>query len=118
MSNILTAEREIVIPGQALAQGMDFLPGDNTCREEDKIYSKTLGMVSFSGRVIKITPLRGPYIPKIGDKIIGRVTDIAMSGWRVDTGTAYSAMLYVRDATNRFIKKEEDLSSILAIGDY
>ena len=41
-----------------------------------------------------------------------------MSGWRVDTATAYSAMLNVRDATTRFIKKEEDLSQILAIGDY
>jgi len=57
-------------------------------------------------------------MPKVGDKIIGRITDIAFSGWRVDTNTAYSAMLNVKDATTRFIKKEEDLSKILAIDDY
>jgi exosome complex component RRP4 len=71
-----------------------------------------------SGRVIRITPLAGPYVPKIGDKIIGKITDITMSGWRVDTATAYSAFLNVKDATTRFVKKEEDLSQILAIEDY
>ncbi len=60
----------------------------------------------------------GPYLPKAGDKIIGKVQDITFSGWRVDTNTAYSAMLNVKDATTRFIKKEEDLSKILAIGEY
>lgn len=118
MSNILVKEKEIVIPGEALAEGMDYLPGDNTYRENDKIYSKVLGLVSLPGRVIKITSLSGPYVLKVGDKIIGQVIDIAMSGWRIDTGTAYSAMLNVKDATTRFIKRDEDLSKILGIGDY
>lgn len=118
MSNILIQERSIVIPGETLAEGMDYLPGDNTYREDDKIYSKILGLASVSGRVIRITPLGGPYVPKIGDKIIAKVTDITMSGWRAETNTAYMAMLNVKDATSRFIKKEEDLSQIIAIGDY
>jgi len=118
MSQILVNEREVVVPGEALAVGMDFLPGDNTYREEDKIYSKVLGLAGIAGRVIIITPLSGPYVPQIGDKIIGKVIDITMSGWRVDTGTAYSALLNVKDATTRFIKKEEDLSKIIGIGDY
>ncbi|MBU0456903.1 MAG: exosome complex RNA-binding protein Rrp4 [Nanoarchaeota archaeon] len=118
MSKIIVEERSIVIPGEILAEGMDFLPGDNTFRENNQIYSKVLGLANISGRVIKITPLSGPYVPKAGDKIIGKVTDIAFSGWRVDTATAYSAMLNVKDATSRFIRKEEDLSKILAIGDY
>ena len=118
MSNILIQERSIVIPGETLAEGMDYLPGDNTYREDDKIYSKILGLANVSGRVIRITPLGGPYVPKIGDKIIAKVTDITMSGWRAETNTAYMAMLNVKDATSRFIKKEEDLSQIIAIGDY
>lgn len=118
MSELKVNERQMVIPGEALAKGMDYLPGDNTYREDDKIYAKALGLVTIAGRVLRITPLSGPYNPKAGDKIIGRVKDIAFSGWRIDTATAYSAMLNVRDATSRFIKKEEDLSKILAIGDY
>ena len=118
MSTILINERDIVIPGEALAEGIDYLPGDNTYREDDKIYSKVLGLASIQGRVLKITALTGPYVPKIGDKIIGRIYDITMSGWRVETGTPYSAMLNVKDATSRFIRKEEDLSKIIGIGEY
>jgi len=118
MSNITVEERAVVVPGEILAEGMDFLPGDNTYRESDKIRAKILGLVAIAGRVLKVMPLAGPYVPKIEDKIIGRVTDITMSGWRVDTNTAYSAMLNVKDATTRFIKKEEDLSKIIGIGDF
>ena len=115
--SIIVQEKDIVIPGEVLADGMDYLPGDNTYRENDKILSKVLGLVSASGRVLKVTPLAGPYVPKIGDKIIGTVVDITMSGWRIDTNTPYTALLNVKDATARFIRKEEDLSKILAIGD-
>ncbi|MBI2146330.1 RNA-binding protein [Candidatus Woesearchaeota archaeon] len=117
MSTIVK-EKDIVIPGDVLAEGMDYLPGDNTYRRGEKIYAKVLGLVSLPGRVIKITPLSGPYVPKVGDKIIGRVTDIAFSGWRVDLETAYQAMLNVKDATSRYIKKEEDLSKIINIDEY
>jgi len=118
MSNILKNEREVVIPGESLAEGMDYLPGDNTYREGDKIFSKVLGLVGVAGRVMKITPLSGPYLPRTGDKIIAKVFDITMSGWRFETNTAYSAMMNVKDASSRFIKRDEDLSQILSIGDY
>lgn len=118
MSNLLVNERDVVIPGEALAEGMDSLPGDNTYRDGDKIYAKVLGLAGVAGRVIRITPLSGPYVPRIGDKIVGKVIDITMTGWRVDTGTAYSAILNVKDATTRYIKKEEDLSKIISIGEY
>jgi len=118
MSQLLVQERDIVIPGEALAEGLDYLPGENAYREENKIYSKVLGLVSLLNRVIKLTPLSGPYIPRDGDKIIGVIFDIAMSGWRIDTGTAYPAMLNVKDSTNRFVRRNEDLSKILAVGDY
>ena len=118
MSELKVKNRDIVIPGDLLAQGMDFVPGDNTYRENDSVYSTSLGLVFVSGRVIKITPLSGPYVLKVGDKIIGKVIDITMSGWRIDTNTAYSAMLNVKDATTRFVRKGEDLSQIIEIGDF
>lgn len=117
--SIIVNAKDIVVPGEVLAEGMDFLPGDNTYRENEKIYSKILGLVSLPpGRVVKITPLSGPYIPKAGDKIIGQVIDILMTGWRISTNTAYSAVLNIKDASSRYIRREEDLSKILGIGDY
>ena len=118
MSNLFVQERQVVIPGELVAEGLDYLPGDFTYRQQEKIFSRALGLMSLTGRVIKITPLTGPYVPMVGDKIIAKVIDITMSGWRVSTHTAYSAILNVKDATTRFIKKEEDLSKINAIGDY
>ena len=118
MSTLTINERDIVVPGDILAEGLDYVPGENTYRENDKVYSKVLGLVQLSGRVIKVTALAGPYLPLAGDKIIGRVQDILLSGWRIDTATAYSAVLNVRDATQRFIKKEEDLSQVIGIGEY
>jgi exosome complex component RRP4 len=116
MSNILVKDRDIVIPGETLAEGMDYLPGDNTYREGEKIFSKLLGLIGVNGRVIRITPLAGPYIPTVGDKIIAKVIGMTMNGFRFSTGTAYSAMLNIKDASSRFVRNEE-MSSLLAIDD-
>ena len=118
MEELKVKEKDIVIPGELLAEGMGYLPGQNTYRKEDKVYSKVLGLVYLSGRAIRITPLAGPYVPKAGDKIVGKIIDITMTGWRIETNTAYSAMLNIKDATTRYVRRDEDLSKIMGIGDY
>ena len=118
MSNLLVKEKEIVVPGEALAEGMDYLPGSGTYRLDDKIIAKKLGLVNISGRAIKLVPLSGRYLPKYGDKIIAQVTDITMNGWIVDINSAYSAFLSMRDASSRFIRKGDDLTKIYDVGDY
>ena len=116
-NGLVIKHKDLVIPGQILASGMDYLPGDHTYREGEAIYTKVLGLANLAGRVIKVTPLSGPYQPRIGDKIIGKVFDITMSGWRIRTNTAYAAMMNVKDASNRFIRRGEDLSKIINVGD-
>ncbi|MAF98972.1 MAG: RNA-binding protein [Nanoarchaeota archaeon] len=118
MSELLVEEKSIATPGEKLAVGMDYLPGANTYRDGDHIHSQVVGLVSLAGRAVKVMPFKGPYVPKSGDKIIGKVFDILMSGWRIETNTPYSAVLNVRDATTRFIRKDEDLSSIIDIDDF
>ena len=41
MTKLLINEREIVVPGEELAEGMDFLPSHGTYRDKDKIVSRT-----------------------------------------------------------------------------
>jgi len=118
MSKLLIKEKEIVVPGEALAEGMDYLPGSGTYRLEEKIIAKKLGLVNINGRAIKLIPLSGRYLPKFGDKIICKVNDITMNGWIMDINTAYSAFLSMRDASSRFIKKGEDLTKIYDVDDY
>src|SRR3989338_9667971 len=109
MTKLLINEREIVVPGEELAEGMDFLPSHGTYRDKDKIVSSKLGVVSVNKTIIKVIPLTGRYMPKIDDIVIGRVIEIGFYGWSVDIGSAYPATLSIRDSTE-FIDKGEDLT--------
>lgn len=118
MGEIQVKDKEVVIPGEILATGMDFLPSYGTRREGDKILASRLGLVNIEGKVIKLVPLSGVYYPKTGDTIIGYVTEVLLSGWRIDTNSAYSAVMNMKDATSEFIARGSDLTKYFAIGDY
>ncbi len=118
MGKIIVDDRAIAVPGEELADGMDYLPGEHTFRDGEKIISMRLGVVNISGRQIKITPLSGPYIPRRGDLVIGKVTSVGVGGWRVDIGWHFEANLSVKDATSDFIPRGEDLSRYFDYGDY
>jgi exosome complex component RRP4 len=47
-------------------------------------------LVRVDGKVIKLIPLSGRYLPKTGDTIIAKVTDVTMSSWMVDINSAYT----------------------------
>ena len=117
MGKLLVGDKTIVTPGEELAEGMDFLPAEGTFRNKDKIISSGLGLVNINGRVIKTIPVAGRYAPKKGDTIIAKVTNILMSGWILDIGSAYSAVLSVKEAKD-FIRRDEDLTRYYNIGDY
>src|SRR3989338_7307639 len=103
MSEVLVKEKEITVPGETLVIGMDMLPGNGTYRDGEKIVANVLGLATIDGRTIKLIPLAGRYIPKTGDTIICKVIDVGFNGWRLDTSSAYSAMLSMKDATSDFI---------------
>ncbi len=109
MGEILVKDREIVVPGEILAKGMDYIPAGGTFRDNEDIIANQLGVVSLNGRLVKLVPLTGKYVPKVNDIIIGKVFDMTFSGWLLDIGCAYTAMLSIRDATE-FIERNSDLT--------
>jgi len=111
-------ERDIVVPGEVIAEGMGFLPSRGLYREGAKIHAGRLGMIAIEGKVIKLIPLSGVYLPKLNDKIVGRVIDVLMTGWRIETRSPYSAVLGLKDATAEFVPRSADLTQYYAIGDY
>ncbi|MFH1591695.1 MAG: exosome complex RNA-binding protein Rrp4 [archaeon] len=117
MTKLLVKEKEIVVPGQALAEGLDYLPGFGAFRDKDKIIATRLGIAQVNGRAIKIIPLSGCYNPKKEDIVIGHVIDITIGGWRLEINSTYSAMISMKDATNEYIKKGDDLTKFFDIGD-
>jgi exosome complex component RRP4 len=117
MSELKVKDKEIVSPGEVLASGMDFLPAGGTFREGNDIISSQVGIVNISGRLIKIIPLSGKYVPRRDDVVIGKIVDLWLGGWRVDIGWAYSANLSLKDASEDFIEKKADLSQYFNHGD-
>jgi len=118
MGELKVKNKDVVVPGEELAIGMDYLPGFGTYRTKESVRASRLGLISIEGRAVKIIPLSGVYSPKKDDTIIGKITDIVMSGWIINLNTAYTAMLNLRDATSEFIDRGADLSQYYAVGDY
>ena len=118
MSEVCVENREIVVPGDVLARGMDYLPGFGTYRRDEDIIASRLGLVRVEGRALKITPLSGRYLPKKNDVVIGRIIDITVSGWRVDINSAYSGMLMVKEASSDYIQKGADLTQYHKLDEY
>ena len=118
MSGLKTKEKTIVVPGEIIAEGMEFLPSFGTYREGENIRAGKLGIVNVDGKVIKLTPISGRYMPKRGDTIIGKIVDVSMNGWRLEINSAYSAMLMLKEASNEFIEKGSNLTRIFNFDDY
>ena len=118
MSELLIKEREVVVPGQVLAEGMDYLPSHGTYRKDDKIMANRLGVSVIDGKVIRTIPLAGVYMPKRNDIIIGKVIDVISMGWRVSFNCPYTGLIPVKDGTFDFVPKGADLTRYYNIGDY
>ncbi len=117
MRRIFVKPRELVVPGTLLAQG-PFKNGRGTFREGNRIYSTVIGLVEIRGDLIRVIPLEGPYIPEVGDNVLGKIVDVRFSNWTVDIGAPYQANLRVQDAVEERIDLlKTDLRRIFDIGD-
>jgi len=108
-------KRKLVIPGEVVVSGDEYLPGEGTRKDGKDIVAGKYGLADISGRLARIIPLSGSYFPRYGNTIIGKVTDITFNGWLIDIESPYSAFLSVVEVP-RFINKD-NLSDFLSIGD-
>ncbi len=116
-SKLLFEDGSVVVPGDVLAEGMEYLPSNGTHRQEDKIVASRMGSLNVEGNVLKIIPLSARYFPKEDDMVVGEIIDIMSSGWRVDINGPYSAVLSLKDASFKYIKREEDLTKYFDLGE-
>lgn len=118
MSELLVKEKQVVVPGQVLAIGLDYLPGQGAYRYQENILASKVGLVALQGRAIKLISLAGIYVPKENDIIVGKVTDVSLNGWRIDTNTPYSAMISTKNIQTGYVSRDADLTEILALEDW
>lgn len=109
-------ERRIVLPGELVAEG-NYKLGDGVYREGNKIYSSLLGLLDEKKGFIRVIPFTRKYIPKAGDFVIGKITDIQFASWEVDINSPYRAILNVEDFREDLKPGQVDLSKFLSIGD-
>ena len=113
-----TDRKQVVAPGELLAEG-PYFAGENTYREGGKIFASRVGMADVIGNKLIVVPIKGAYIPRIDDIVIGRITDITMSSWQVDICAPYPALLPMSETPVHRGREEgrRDLSSIYGVGD-
>lgn len=115
---LVVADKSIVVPGELLATGISFIPGNGCYRQGNKVLASMLGMLSMEGKVLKIIALSGRYLPRVGDRIVAKVIDVLISGWRLDFGSPYTGVLSVKDATSEFVERGADMTRYFNLGDY
>lgn len=110
---ILIKDKDLVVPGEILAED-EFHAGRGTFREENKICSSVVGLVSIRNKKISVIPLQSKYIPKRGDVVIGEINDIRFSMWGLDINSPYSGLL---PASEVFGKEKRELEKVFDVGD-
>ena len=108
-------ERKVVIPGEAIVTGEDYLPGKGTEKRGNEIVATMFGLAEEINKLVKVIPLSGGYEPRRGNVIIGRVEMLTHNGWVMDFGNAENAFLCLMEVP-RFVDKGA-LDEVMHIGD-
>jgi exosome complex component RRP4 len=115
LSEDVPKKRKVVVPGEVIVSGEDFLPGEGARRLGNDVVSTRFGLAEEAGRMIKVIAITGAFIPRRNNVVIGRVTDITFHGWLIDIDSAAAGFLPVEEAPH-FINKSE-MDQFLDIGE-
>ena len=104
---IYVENKDLVIPGQVYS-------GRGTFKENGKVCSSLMGLVSLRNKKIRVIPLKSKYVPKKGDVVIGKINDVRFSMWDVDINSPYSGIL---PAFEVFGREKKELNKVYDVGD-
>ena len=110
---IYVENKDLVIPGQVLADD-EYYSGRGTFKENGKVCSSLMGLVSLRNKKIRVIPLKSKYVPKKGDVVIGKINDVRFSMWDVDINSPYSGIL---PAFEVFVREKKELNKVYDVGD-
>lgn len=78
-------DRDIVIPGQLLADD-GKRAGEGTYLHAGKVYASQIGLAMVRDGMINVIVIKGPYLPRPEDLVVGIVTDVKPSSIDIDLG--------------------------------
>lgn len=110
--------REVILPGDFLDERKGRKLGSGVYEDNGNVFSKFLGVPKVNENEITVIPLAGIYLPKLGDRVIGVIEEIEISGWFVDINSPYVAFLPLAEAVEEFVDLQRtDLSKYFDIDD-
>jgi len=110
----MMTERKIVIPGEVIVQGDDYLPGEGTEKRGKDVVAIKFGLAEESNKLVRVISLSGVYHPRRGNVVIGKVENVTFNGWVIDIDAAENAFLPLTEYP-RFVKKDE-IEEVMDIG--
>jgi exosome complex component RRP4 len=99
-------KRQIVVPGETMVSGNEFLPGDGAYRDGEDVVAGRFGILNIFEKHVRVVPISGAYYPRRGNTIIGTIVDITFNGWLIDFGGAQNSFLPVAEVP-RYVNKNE-----------
>lgn len=86
----------VVMPGEPIVTESGFLRGHGTYVDEavdQRLITSVCGVVERVNKLVCARPMRGRYVPEVGDVVVGRVAEVGQGRWRVDVGGRSDATL-------------------------
>ena len=113
--NSKISTRKIIIPGETIVSGNNFLPGEGTEKSGEEILALKYGIVEESNGLVKVIPISGVYYPRRGNVVVGKVENVTFNGWVIDIGAPENAFLSLMEVP-RYVNKDE-IEDVMNIGD-
>ncbi|OYT36515.1 RNA-binding protein [Candidatus Pacearchaeota archaeon ex4484_71] len=108
-------QRKVVVPGEVIFEGEEYLPGEGTEKKDNKIISLKYGLAEESNNLVKVIALSGVYEPRRGNVVIGTVELLTFNGWVINIGTAQNGFLSLVEVP-RYVNKD-GLEEVMDIKD-
>ncbi|KAK9450277.1 uncharacterized protein V1518DRAFT_371427 [Limtongia smithiae] len=99
----LVQGRHVVTPGEMITDDTMWMRGHGTYSVAEKrsanntridvTYSSVAGTISRVNKLLSVIPLRGRYVPEVGNHVVGRIIDVGVRSWHVDIGANQAAVL-------------------------
>ena len=109
--------RKLVVPGDKLIEG-NYRPGTGTYSVGSSIYAANVGLMETRGNYVNVISVKGPYMPKAGDLVIGTIISTSIVSWKVYIECGYLGTLHATNYLNRpFNPLKDDIRKYIDIGE-
>ncbi len=111
--------RKYVLPGDVIVDDNPHIkPLMNVIKIDNRIHATRVGVAEVTQNSVKVIPLSGIYIPRVGDLVIGKIIDYSALAWTVDINSCFLGYLLAQDVFGReFTPSRDDITSKFNLGD-